>query len=438
TNPKGKFLPGKNPGEFNKPTGIAVSHDRIAVADKNNNRIQVFDLHANFLFQIKLDQVAPTSNPSEEEPEEDEEESKPFGIALDSSNHVYVTDAENDRLLAFDSQGLLLWTQPFKNPRGVAMSPLGYLYIAERGNKRISKIDPFQNSVLAFGSSMGLHHPSGVALDALSHLYITDRKNDRILKLGLPDTSLVVDLPPPPKKSKIGSSGGIVEREDKVKVEIPHGALNQELEITIEGEKSESTEEETAKQNRLKEKNLEKIREGVEYGPSGTVFEKPVTITLTYDPNALPQSLRDEDLKIHYWNPLKMDWEPLESRVDTLSRTVSAQTTHFSIYTILGSLIESAAVPSSGEMVLGEVYAYPNPVPPGKDPVFHVEANNADRIQLKIYTLSGQLAHEAAFSGASEYRWQDHIPSGIYFYVVTAEKSGSSAQKRTGKFAVVR
>jgi len=99
---------------------------------------------------------------------------------------------------------------------------------------------------------------------------------------------------------------------------------------------------------------------------------------------------------------------------------------------------------------LGEVYVFPNPAKGGAKPVFHIEVGIADSVEITIYTISGRTAHERTLTAAPavlddgnglayayEYTWDGHIPSGVYYYSIKAEKAGQKL-KKTGKFAVVR
>lgn len=67
-----------------------------------------------------------------------------------------------------------------------------------------------------------------------------------------------------------------------------------------------------------------------------------------------------------------------------------------------------------------------------------------------IYTVSGEVAHSYTIVGqptaiddgngleyAYEYAWRGHIPSGVYYFTVEAQKAGKKL-KKSGKFAVVR
>ena len=99
---------------------------------------------------------------------------------------------------------------------------------------------------------------------------------------------------------------------------------------------------------------------------------------------------------------------------------------------------------------LRSVYVFPNPAVGGQKPTVHVAVGRADKVTLRFYDIAGTPVHEAALDTPSvindesgphlayEYAWEGPIPSGVYLYVVTAEKAGHAPIKRVGKFAVVR
>jgi len=110
------------------------------------------------------------------------------------------------------------------------------------------------------------------------------------------------------------------------------------------------------------------------------------------------------------------------------------------------SMMRRGAVPAALEFKLGEVYVYPDPAKGGKVPVFHIEVGTADSVKIKVFTVAGQLAHEATLTGnpqavgtayAYEYAWTGRIASGVYYYTVEAERSGKKL-KAKGRFSVVR
>lgn len=101
--------------------------------------------------------------------------------------------------------------------------------------------------------------------------------------------------------------------------------------------------------------------------------------------------------------------------------------------------------------VMRDVYAFPNPAVRGQRPVLHASVGVADKVTFRIYDIAGTPVREGTIDSAPqiiddgtgpkyayEYVWDGHIPSGVYLYVVVAEKNGHAPIKRVGKLAVVR
>ncbi|MDQ7774001.1 MAG: T9SS type A sorting domain-containing protein [Elusimicrobiales bacterium] len=111
-----------------------------------------------------------------------------------------------------------------------------------------------------------------------------------------------------------------------------------------------------------------------------------------------------------------------------------------------------SAVPPAADTAfkLGEVYCYPNPAR-RTNPTFHMETGLADKVQLKIYDVSGDLVHETTLSGtpqqvddgqgpqlAYEYLWDTkNAGSGVYIFSITSSQ-GDKNLKRTGRCAVIK
>lgn len=74
----------------------------------------------------------------------------------------------------------------------------------------------------------------------------------------------------------------------------------------------------------------------VELGPDGTQFTSPVTLTLQYDPAALPARFNQQALRLG--TLVNGEWLPIRgSSVNVATHTVSGQTSHFSSYAVLGT-----------------------------------------------------------------------------------------------------
>lgn len=79
-------------------------------------------------------------------------------------------------------------------------------------------------------------------------------------------------------------------------------------------------------------------------GPDGTQFASPVTVTLRYDPAALPPWVVSGDLRIHRWNGSA--WNALGNvTVDAARRTISGTTSGFSTFSLTAGLPPATLTP---------------------------------------------------------------------------------------------
>ena len=143
----------------------------------------------------------------------------PTGLALDGKGNLYISDTGNERVRkvnlnsgiihtiagsgtnGFSGDGELAKNSTLSNPLGLTADRNGDLYIVDRGNNRVRKID-FSTGIIATIAGTGregfsgdgelatnakLANPTGLAFNAKGDLYIVDRGNNRIRKIsGLP------------------------------------------------------------------------------------------------------------------------------------------------------------------------------------------------------------------------------------------------------------
>ncbi|MFL5813126.1 MAG: hypothetical protein ACJ763_06075 [Bdellovibrionia bacterium] len=165
---------------------------------------------------------------------------QPWGLAVDSSNNLYVADLNQHRIMKYDSSGVFqgwigkVGTTPtggatgctsaavgtftpgwctggastsgngdgmFNSPRAITVDGSGNLYVADQGNSRIGKYSSTgsftgalqsvatyfswhrSTSLTVSGSGDGmLSSPSGVARDSAGNIYAVDAGNSRINK----------------------------------------------------------------------------------------------------------------------------------------------------------------------------------------------------------------------------------------------------------------
>jgi hypothetical protein len=259
-------------------------------------------------------------------------------------------------------------------------------------------------------------------------------------------------IPDPALKRILRSHGGEVRRADRAAVSVPANALPQNLDITI----SQPDAADVAARVAVAA-NAGKAQASlpVAFGPQGTIFLEPVTITLPYDPVLVAsQGLREADLKVHYWNPRQQRWEDLPSTVDWALKTVSAKTTHFSVYQVLGPGGGIGVAAANATFGFKAAYAFPNPVRGQSTATIRVQPGLADSVEVRVYDLSGRKVHSSsdfrslgAFDDGNglgaqftyEHVWDvSGIGSGVYTFAVVARKAGEQDIRKTGKLGVVK
>lgn len=119
----------------------------------------------------------------------------PRGIAVSPAGEVYVVDSKNARIQKFDAEGqfLLTWGSPgggpgelnpeFTGPCGIAIGPDGSVYVADTWNHRIQKFDPNGRFLKAWrGATSDFFGPRALAVDQQGNVYVVDTGNKRIQK----------------------------------------------------------------------------------------------------------------------------------------------------------------------------------------------------------------------------------------------------------------
>ncbi len=188
--------PGNGSGQFEYPRDIAFdTQGNIYVLDSENARVQKFDSTGKFL--TMWGQKSPENSPSPP----GGTFAQPWGIAVDKTGNVYVSDTWNHRIQKFDSTGkfLMMWgtngdtrgvakTMPlqFYGPRDIVVDGEGNLLVTDTGNKRVSKFTSSGEPLGQYGGvgseSGQFLEPVGLAIDSQGNIYVADTWNQRIQK----------------------------------------------------------------------------------------------------------------------------------------------------------------------------------------------------------------------------------------------------------------
>jgi DNA-binding beta-propeller fold protein YncE len=194
--------PPQGGGVFRFPQAVAVSAGgtRVFVGDQYSSVVQAFDGQGNFLFNVG-------SRATRDEPGR-------FGVvggvAVDRSNHLYVLDAENDRVEVFsasdghfistfgDDTQFNLMSGSVQAGAGISASGITVwqaspgdapvVFIADEGNDRVDRLVLDLGSMLPSQpmtispAGLGLEAPQGLTLDATgTKLYIADDVHNRVV-----------------------------------------------------------------------------------------------------------------------------------------------------------------------------------------------------------------------------------------------------------------
>ncbi|XP_046619692.1 E3 ubiquitin-protein ligase TRIM71-like [Neodiprion virginianus] len=174
---------GSGPCQFDRPAGVATdSQSHIVVADKDNHRIQILTFEGLFLHTFGEKGSRPGQF------------NYPWDVAVNSEGQIVVSDTRNHRIQLFTHQGVYLGKFGFENttgpskhfdsPRGVAFSPEGNIIVTDFNNHRLVVIPPNLGTARFLGGegtgSKQFLRPQGVVVDDEGHIIVADSRNHRI------------------------------------------------------------------------------------------------------------------------------------------------------------------------------------------------------------------------------------------------------------------
>jgi len=408
----------------------------------------------------------------------------PAGIAVDQAGDIFVADAKGGRGLEFSSTGYLLLTIPISEagvappqsdngdghgryqhgpghdqgpghnpsftltarPYGIAVSADGSrIYISDAKSSRILDFDALGDQILTFGSrghipdnkappaNIVLDKPAGLALAPDGTLVAADRDNDRVERFGLPNGQPTLIVPPlKPCFDKISDVvdhdlGGDISRSDDAGVNVPPGAIGQDMQLSVSTVTPPDMSQMNAMMQTAQKNGAQPVDAPVDYEPEGTQFAKPVTLTLPYNPDLVAQAgLPETAVQVNYWNPTQQQWLPLQSTVDPSNHTVTAQTSHFSLYQVLTStsVAPLSLIPANGGATVFNVYNFPNPFDLVSKTVTTINGAGAQVVrgtmiaislppdisgggEIKIFNIAGHLVKTIALGS---------LQGGNYYY----------------------
>ena len=116
------------------PCGIAADINRLYVSDSDNHCIHTFTLEGNHVCKFGISVGTGWGQLY-----------RPWDLAVDLRGNILVTDANNHHVSIFDKDGICLHCfgsngqgdGEFNTPFGIAVSPIGTIYVCDYANKRL-------------------------------------------------------------------------------------------------------------------------------------------------------------------------------------------------------------------------------------------------------------------------------------------------------------
>ena len=196
---------------FNFPAGLCLDQTgNLYVADRNNHRVRRIDTSGivTTVAGVGVPDMGGDGGPAVEA-----YLNYPSDLVCDGKGNLYISDRSNNRIRKVDSKGVISTiagmglpefggdfgpaTGAFlKYPFGIDLDNKGNLYIADRGNNRIRKVDT--QGIITTVAGDGTHffsgdygpairaslaYPTDVVVDERGNLYIADRNNNRIRRV---------------------------------------------------------------------------------------------------------------------------------------------------------------------------------------------------------------------------------------------------------------
>ena len=158
---------GKGDGQFNLPTGIAISGDVIFVAENGGNRIQKLTITGEFLMKFGTNGSG------------NGQLYHPWAMCLSSNGNLYVTEYTNSRVQVFNPDGTFSYiikgegAGALQHPLAVALDPNGNLHIADSSLKCIKVFTAEGNYIRQYGSGH-LQSLAGIAIDQDGYCLVGD------------------------------------------------------------------------------------------------------------------------------------------------------------------------------------------------------------------------------------------------------------------------
>ena len=169
---------GRKEGEFDNPRGVTLYDNQVYVCDRNNHRIQVFDLDLNFVRSIGS------------HGEGRSEFNAPFDVKFDIAGNMYVAEYNNGRVQVLDTSGQFIRAfgqegeGKLRGPTGLHIVDDKYVYVSDWRGDCIVVYETSGQFVTSFGrrgqNEGEFCDPYCITSCTDGFIYVCDHYNNRV------------------------------------------------------------------------------------------------------------------------------------------------------------------------------------------------------------------------------------------------------------------
>lgn len=176
---------GSAPEQFNFPYGVAIdASGNVWVTDLWNHKVKKFTPDGSLLAVFGGFGTGDTQL------------NAPAQIAFDATGNWYVTERHDVKMYDADGNFIRKWGQEgsgdgeFGIPDGIGVGPYGNVYVVDHNNSRVQKFTP-EGLYLTQWTSAQMFHPHGLAIADDETIYISGGGTSKVLKFDLDGNHLL-------------------------------------------------------------------------------------------------------------------------------------------------------------------------------------------------------------------------------------------------------
>ncbi|HAS40617.1 MAG TPA: hypothetical protein DCS93_09060 [Microscillaceae bacterium] len=192
--------------KLNSPGGVTVApNGDIYIADSHNNRVRRIEASTGIIRAFAGDGNTNDVGVGDDSLAVDAQLKTPIGIAIDNNGNVYIADRDQSRIrrvrndtittiagngtAGFNGDNILASNAHLNNAVGIAVDANGVIYIGDRNNLIVRKIENDTIKIIAGGSiqegggAPNIGRPRQVAVDAAGNVFFADLDSNRIRRI---------------------------------------------------------------------------------------------------------------------------------------------------------------------------------------------------------------------------------------------------------------